>query len=239
MHHVYDFAKEIDIQQFNQELDMLSYSQRFCIGGIDMADAYKNYYGTNNQIYYMAVDLKLNLFHLFTTLRELNQSQSRFDLISQIGFHRNWVNFVTLYRSFYDKYMNLVIRTAFPDEFESFDSATRKNKKFKSILIKQPLALIPNQMVVSFPVDFTNWTYDFINFINDQYRTPEVHGHGAARKWVFQTKQLSETPFNKLQELISHMEQFLNIVGCIVSGVRYAEELKNRYDMGGVHSASA
>ena len=37
------------------------------------------------------------------------------------------------YRSFYDKYMNLVIRTAFPDEFKSFDSAQSKNKKFKSI----------------------------------------------------------------------------------------------------------
>jgi len=226
MHHIYDFTKEKDIAQFNDELDMLSYSQKFSISGLNLVDAYKNYYGTDNRVYYIAIDLKLNLHHLFVTLRELNRSQSRFDLISQIDFHRNWINFVTLYRSFYEKYMNLVVKVGFPDGFKSFESAKSKNNKFKSILIKHQLVLLPTKMVVNFPVEFTEWTYNFICFINDQYRTPEVHGHGLARKWVFQTEKLSETPFNKLHELINHMGQFFSIICCILSGREYAEELK-------------
>ncbi len=227
MHNQYDFAKLEDISLFNMEIDMLAYAQQFLIQGLNLKDAYNNYYGKDNRIYYIAIDLKLNLYHLFSTLRKINNTISRFDLMSLIDFHGHWINFVTLYRSFYDKFMNLVITVGFPDDYKSFDSGNSKNKKFRDILLKQPTFYIPLGMVVHFPEDFTNWTYEFINFINGQYRTAEVHGTGSARKWVFQNNNLAETPFHRVHEFVDHMSQFLFIICCIISGKDYAEDFKN------------
>jgi len=227
MHNQYDFRKLEDISLFNMEIDMLAYTQQFLIQGLNLEDAYKNYYGKDNKVYYIAIDLKLNLHHLFATLRLINKTITRFDLRSLIDFHRHWVNFVSLYRSFYDKFMNLVITVGYPDECKTFDSARSKNKKFKKILTSQPTFYVPLGMFVHFPEEFTNWAYEFINFINNQYRTPEVHGTGSARKWVFQDKNIENTPVHKISEFADHMSQFLSIICCIVSGKDYAEDLKN------------
>lgn len=227
MHNKYDFTKREDIALFNMEIDMLAYAQQFQIRGLNLEDGYKNYYGENNNIYYIAIDLKLNLYHLFSTLRRINKTISRFDLISLLDFHGNWVNYVTQYRAFYDKFMNLVIAVGFPEALKSFESTSSKNTKFKNILLKQPTFYIPLGLFVHIPEEFTNWTWNFINFINEQYRTPEVHGTGIARKWVFQNETLKDTPFDRVHELINNMGQFLSIICCIISGRDYAEDLKN------------
>ena len=227
MHNQYDFNEFEDISLFNMEIDMLAYSQQFLIQGLNLKDAYDNYYGKDNKVYYMAIDLKLNLYHIFSTLRSINRTISRFDLLSLVDFHRHWINFIALYRSFYDKFMNLVITVGYPDDCKSFDSSTSKNKKFKKILLNQPTFYIPLGMVVNFPEEFTMWTYNFINFVNEQYRTPELHGSGTSRKWVFQNETLEDTPFYKVHEFVDHMGQFSSIICCIFSGKSYAEDLKN------------
>ncbi len=226
MHNQYDFSKLDDISLFNKELNMLASSQKMLIEGLNLEDAYKNYYGENNRVYYIAIDLKLNIYHIYLTLRKLKSTSARSDLLKLTDFHRQWINFITLYRSFYDKFMNLVILVGFPDDLDSFDSAKSKNKTFKKILLKQPTFYIPLGIVVHLPEVFTHWTYDFINFINDEFRTSELHGAGSSRKWVFQSEKLEGTPFNKVSELMDNMGQFLSIICCIFSGRKYAKKIE-------------
>ena len=227
LNHRYDFNKQEDVYRFNHEIDMLAYSQNFAIQGLNLEEAYKNYFSSDKKVFYMAIDIKLNMLHLFTTLRKLNRSFPRDDLETLFNFHRHWVNFITLYRSFFDKYMNIVIYTGYKDNYRDFDSSKSKNRAFKKILLKQPTMYSPTGGFHHFPESFVNWSYDFLNKVNNQYRTAEVHGDGSARKWSFSENDLSKTPVVLVDELINHMTHFIVGITCILVGKDYAKELQN------------
>ncbi|AMO69923.1 hypothetical protein DOK_16643 [gamma proteobacterium BDW918] len=227
MYRQYDLDAQAGAEAFDRDLNGLSYTYGFGFSAVSVEAAFKNYYEQDRLIYYMAVDLKLNLYNLFSTIRELEALRSRSCMQEMFSFHNKWVNFVAVYRSFYDKFMNVAVKAGYPEKYDSFDRARSKAKTFRKIALENGAVYLEKvEMFLAFPEEFVLWTNEFINKINDQYRTAELHGSGKARKWVFTESDLSRTPYADLQDLVNHMGQFINILGCIFSGREFAELLE-------------
>lgn len=223
----YDIDSRKGANEFDRDLDGLCYTYGFSVSLLSITDAFDNYYDNDRKIYFIAVDLKLCLFNMFVTLREMERLKGRNDLIEIFTFHNKWIQFISVYRSFFDKFMNLVIKAGYPDSHKDFDSANSKLKTFKKIIKKQDAMFLPvSKMVIQIPKDDIEWMNDFIMFINNNYRTAEIHGAGAARKWVFSEDDLRSTPYSKVKEFIDHLSFYFHIIGCIVSGIKYAETLE-------------
>jgi len=222
----YDLDTLSGAEKFDSDLNGLCYTYGFGVSLLSISDAFKNYYESNRGIYFIAVDLKLCLFNMFVTLREMERLRGRNDLIEVFTFHNKWVQFIVIYRSFFDKFMNLVIKAAYPDSHKDFDQAKSKLRTFKKILIKQDVTILPiSNIFMKIEKNDVEWMSDFITFINDNYRTAEIHGSGSARKWVFKEENLNKTPYTKIKEFIEHLGTYFDIIGCIVSGKKYKELL--------------
>jgi len=163
------------------------------------------------------------------SMRDLERMRDRRDIADIFGFNRAWFGFVTLYRAFYDKFMNTVVLACYENDLKSFESARSKKKKFKAILESSSAAYVEEVgLFVGFPSEFVVWMNEFIGSIDDQYRTAEVHGSGMARKWIFSEADLRQTPYKALGGFIDHLEEFFHIVACLASGKKYAETIDIR-----------
>lgn len=222
----YDFSDRSSIQRFDSDLTGVSYVFGAGFGAISLIDAFDNYYSKKPKVYYQIVDLKLCLFNLLLSLRDLERMRERRDLADLFGFNRAWFGFVTLYRAFYDKFMNTIILACYENELKSFESAKSKKKKFRSILESSSAAYVEEVgLFIGFPQEFITWMNEFISKIDDQYRTAEVHGAGMARKWIFSEADLGKTPYSSLGEFIDHLENFFQTVACLASGEKYARTI--------------
>ncbi len=229
MFHSYDLTDRSSIERFDSDLTGASYIFGAGFGAISLIDAFDNYYGKKSKVYYQIVDLKLCLFNLLMSMRDLERMRDRRDIADIFGFNRAWFGFVTLYRAFYDKFMNTVVLACYENDLKSFESARSKKKKFKAILESSSAAYVEEVgLFVGFPSEFVVWMNEFIGSIDDQYRTAEVHGSGMARKWIFSEADLRQTPYKALGGFIDHLEEFFHIVACLASGKKYAETIDIR-----------
>jgi len=83
----YDFDTREGADEFDRDLDGLCYIHGFGVALLSITDAYDNYYEEDRNIYFIAIDLKLCLFNMFVTLRELERLRGRNDLIELFTFH--------------------------------------------------------------------------------------------------------------------------------------------------------
>ena len=225
----YDFDSRDGADEFDRDLDGLCYTYGFGVSLLSITDAFDNYYNIDRGIYFIAIDLKLCLFNMFVTIREMERLKGRNDLIEIFTFHNKWIQFIAVYRSFFDKFMNLVVKAGHPESHKDFDKAKSKLKAFKKIALKQEAMFLPvSKMVVQLPKEDIEWMSEFITFINNNYRTAEIHGAGSARKWVFKEADLRKTPYAKIKEFVDHLSLYFQIIGCIVSGKNYAEALEKQ-----------
>jgi hypothetical protein len=226
MFNTYDFTNRSSLERFDSDLTVTSFVFGAGCGAISLVDAFDNYYEGKPKVLYQIIDLKLCLFNLLMSVRDLERMRSRRDLADIFGFNRAWFGFVTLYRSFYDKFMNTVILSCYETELKSFESAPSKKKKFRKILESSPSAYVEEVgLFINFPQEFVVWMNEFISIVDDQYRTAEVHGAGMARKWIFSENDLGQTPYRSLGQFIDHIAQFFDLVACIASGEKYAKSI--------------
>lgn len=226
MFSTYDFTNRLSVEKFDSDLTGTSFVFGAGYGAISLADAFDNYYESKPKVFYQIVDLKLCLFNLLMSLRDLERMRERRDLADMFGFNRAWFGFVTLYRSFYDKFMNTVVLACYEGELKTFESAKSKKKKFRSILESSSSTYVEEVgLFINFPNEFIVWMNEFITTVDNQYRTAEVHGAGMARKWIFTENDLGKTPYRSLGQFVDHIEQFFHIVACIASGERYAKTI--------------
>lgn len=229
MFHSYDLADRSSIERFDADLTGVSYVFGAGFGAISLTDAFDNYYNRKPKVYYQIVDLKLCLFNFLMSMRDLERMRERRDIADAFGFNRAWFGFVTIYRAFYDKFMNTIVLSCYENELKSFESARRKKRKFRTILESSSAAYVEEVgLFIGFPPEFVTWMNDFIGSIDDQYRTAEVHGSGMARKWIFSETDLRKTPYKELGGFIDHLEEFFHIVATLASGKKYAEKIDPR-----------
>jgi len=124
--------------------------------------------------------------------------------------------------------MNLVIQSGWKEEFHNFNSAKSKNRAFRKILIANDTAFVADGVFIKIPAEFTQWCFDFIDYVNKQYRNPEVHHSGKARKWIFTATDEEKVHLEKFNELIKNMWQFLHIIATIAGGRKFCEQINGK-----------
>lgn len=222
----WDFKNIEALKDFDMRIDMLSLSKGFGITGINLARSHR-IYGENDPLtFYAIVDIKVNLLNIFSCVRDIQIMWERIDPESVFRFQRLWFEFVCLYRAFYDKYMSLMIRCGWPDRLGKFEKAKSKNSEFLKIVKSTEAAYVADGVFIAIPEEFAERCYEHIKYINDQYRTPEVHGAGKARKWIFSHRPDEEKEeYRKFKELVDDMGEFLHLVGVVSGGREYAQRL--------------
>jgi len=122
--------------------------------------------------------------------------------------------------------MNLVIRSGWKEKLDNFNSAKSRNKSFKKILTESDTAFIADGVFLRIPKEFTEWCFNFIeDVVNKEFRNPEVHYTGKARKWIFTESEEEKEYIKKFYELIKNMWQFLNIIGTIAGGRKFCKQI--------------
>lgn len=215
----YDFSSRKDVETFDAHLNCFSFMHGIGLAPISLADGYDRHFPTNRRSFYMLVDLKLCLTNILLSLRELERTRRRNDIMEMMLFQKAWFSFVTAYRSFYDKFMNLIVENCYPEEVKRFEGSKSRKKAFVALVRARPTSFPEScAMFVAFPAEFVDWMDSFIRKVDDEYRTAEVHGSGSARKWIFTEPDLGKTPYRELGHFIDHMGTFQNMIACISSG---------------------
>jgi hypothetical protein len=223
----WDFRSAEALYEFDMQLDMLCMSKGFGITGINLSRSWRLYGERNPLVFYGIIDIKVNLLNIFSCVRELRTLWPRIDPESTFRFQRLWFEFVCLYRAFYDKYMSLMIRCGWPDQLKQFEKAKSKNAEFRRIVSGSGAAYVADGVFLAIPEPFCERCYGHIKYVNDQYRTPEVHGAGKARKWIFSHRPEEESEeYAKFRQLVDDMGEFLHLLGVVAGGREYAQELE-------------
>ncbi len=221
----WNFENKDSLLVFNMMLDSYALQKGISIMGIDLCKSWDLYFESERQLFFSILDIKLNILNIFCSSRDLQKLWRRNDIECVFRFNRCWFEFVCSYRTFYDKYMNLVVQSGWKEKFKSFNSSKSKNKSFRKFLIEHDTAFIADGVFIHFPKDFTEWCYKFITYVNEQYRNPEVHDAGKARKWIFTETGEENYHLEKFNELLQNMQQFLHIIGTIAGGRKFCEQI--------------
>lgn len=119
------------------------------------------------------------------------------------------------YRALFDKIMALFVLIGAPDQFERYDKARSKKRVFQKIA-EEHFGIPPEgvQKFVTFLEDFDNL-----------FRTPEAHGSGSIKKWIFADKlpfmESGHADLLKYQNMLTLMIHF-------IGGIFGPEETKDR-----------
>src|SRR6266508_413416 len=166
----YEFSSREGVERFDSDLTGCAYIFGAGFGHISLVDAFDRHYAENRKAYYMILDLKLCLFNLLISTREIERMRGLRDIADTFCFYISWFGFVATYRAFYDKFMNLIVEICYPNQWKSFEGARSKRNKFRSIVESQPTAFAAD-LFIHLPEGFIKWMDSFIEMIDDQYRT--------------------------------------------------------------------
>ena len=91
--------------------------------------------------------------------------------------HHN-IDLAIRYRAFYDKFMGVTVMLLKPIKYEDYNNAKSRKKLFpdlvKGLLDDKSIATLIEQ----------------VTYLDDNYRTPEVHQTGSMRTWVLTSQDL-------------------------------------------------
>jgi hypothetical protein len=121
------------------------------------------------------------------------------NFFGKMEVQRYHTTFVLKYRAMFDKIMGFIILMFAPTEYETFCKARRKKNSFVRIAGKIPQ--VPSELIAQIEKLLTRF--------DDTYRTPEAHGTGVLRKWVF----LMDSPLTNPQgELMDYWNFLVNLM---------------------------
>ena len=92
--------------------------------------------------------------------------------------HHN-IDLAIRYRAFYDKFMGITIMLLNPSKYEEYNNAKKSRKKLFPSLVK---GFIDDESIATLTEQVT--------YLDDNYRTPEVHKTGSMRTWVLTSQDL-------------------------------------------------
>jgi hypothetical protein len=208
----YDFSNEDDVSRFDRDLDEYSRNRGLDWKQIDLVRCFRGLHESRPDIFYAVLDLKLSLSVMECDSIRMLKCQSRETPDETFEFYRYLTSFIVRYRAFYDKFMSFVIRVGYPKSLNSFDKAKSRNQAFYKIVSKSPAFFTTSGRVFIFDPELLTWLCEYLNEINSNFRTPEVHGTGKVRKWVFNPLALSDTPFDQFFAGCSNLVAFVGIV---------------------------
>jgi hypothetical protein len=128
---------------------------------------------------------------------------SRDAFFAKMEIQRSTSSFVLRYRALFDKIMGLIILMFAPTEYEAFCGARRKKNSFKKIAANMPQ--VPSELVGQIDRLLTEF--------DERFRTPEAHGTGALRKWVFLMEPHWNNPQVELMVFHNYMNSLMVNIG--------------------------
>lgn len=168
---------------------------------------------SGGKLFAALLDLKITIAFLFIDgikyapdFNALNRKDGANILEDEVLFnkkikklHHN-IDLAIRYRAFYDKLMGLIVMLLNPAKYEDYNNAKKRKRVFpslvKGILDDDSLATLLEQ----------------VTYLDENYRTPEVHQTGSMRTWVLTSQDLF---IDKQLNLMNYFNWTLGYAGWI------------------------
>ena len=118
------------------------------------------------------------------SLHKTNPKRSYEDFCDKMSLYRNVNAFVLRYRAQWDKILGFLVLLYLPDQYEGFVSADSRKKKFLKLAASSPV--LEKEIVPLVKKQVARF--------DGSFRTPEAHGAGVLRKWLFSGDSIWDTP---------------------------------------------
>lgn len=125
--------------------------------------------------------------------------------------HHN-IDLAIRYRAFYDKFMGVTVMLLNPSKYEVYNNARSRKKVFPN-LVK---GLLDDESISTL--------IEQVTYLDENYRTPEVHQTGSMRTWVLTSQDLF---LDKQLNLINYFNWVLDYADWIDSIIAENEESTN------------
>jgi hypothetical protein len=129
------------------------------------------------RVFAALVDLRLAVGALEIDLREITRELAAEppSLHSRLRLYRINSAYILRMRSILDKIMGFMVLSARPGEYDSFRRAKSRKRAFMKLAAQGS----------EIPVPIAQYIEKFVEQFDTKYRTPEAHGSGSVRTWVF------------------------------------------------------
>lgn len=125
--------------------------------------------------------------------------------------HHN-IDLAIRYRAFYDKFMGVTVMLLNPSKYEVYNNARSRKKVFPN-LVK---GLLDDESISTL--------IEQVTYLDENYRTPEVHQTGSMRTWVLTSQDLF---LDKQLNLMNYFNWVLDYADWIDSIIAENEESTN------------
>jgi hypothetical protein len=102
----------------------------------------------------------------------------------KMEIHKFSSGFVLRYRALWDKIMGLLILVYAPERYDNYRRAKSRRKSFLSL----------SRTIPQIGSDAANAICQNLERFDKTFRTPEMHGTGALRKWSFLMESMDKNP---------------------------------------------
>ncbi|MFN2454700.1 MAG: hypothetical protein ABR577_10825 [Pyrinomonadaceae bacterium] len=151
------------------------------------------------------------------SIKYKSEGSSVFDseenFFGKMEVQRYSTTFVLKYRALFDKIMGFIILMFAPAEYETFFRARRKKNSFVKIVGKMPQ--VPQELVAQIEKLLTGF--------DDTFRTPEAHGTGVLRKWVFLMDSHWTNPQGELMDYWNFLVNLIVNIGKLFRNIESNE----------------
>jgi len=132
------------------------------------------------------------------------------NFFGKMEIQRYSTTFVLKYRALFDKIMGFIILMFAPADYDAFAKARRKRNSFAKIAPKMPQ--VPTELVLQIE--------ELLTRFDNTFRTPEAHGTGVLRKWVFLMDSHWTNPQGELMDYWNFLVNLMVNIGKLFRKVK-------------------
>lgn len=178
---MYNLSNSEELRDFFNIHTDLEHSQRFTLKNRDEVDTFET-------MLHKHVEVETHLsFHSLNLIQEFDYCMTldeRGGMLFAALFNKKMrmlhhnIDLAVRYRSIYDKLMGIVVMLLNPSKYEDYNKAKSRKKLFPS-LVK---GLLDDDSITTL--------IEQVTYLDENYRTPEVHQTGSMRTWVLTSQDL-------------------------------------------------
>lgn len=208
-----------------QKIDTFLVEKHFEFGKLPLRNLHDYVYLQNencdkDKLMVMFVDFKItfvevsNTYYKFViTNNKIIELNSTDISVLKIEAHDIFVTFVLKYRSLWDKIMGILVLVYFDkNKYEIFCKSRSRKNHFKKLFVNH---LVWNKIELY---------YSSLDDFDNQYRTPEAHYDGRARKeTIFNTGKYLDNEYHKtiVDKYFNPMMDFVNVFGQLLNYAKF------------------
>jgi hypothetical protein len=179
-----------------------------------------------SKLFAMLVDMKISLIEAFNAYYSFTLANNMIiksgninKAYLKIEAHNSCVDFILRYRALWDKIMGILVfvylNSEYDKQWSSSSGKKSRRKKFKT--------LFENHIIW----EKVETYYEALEKFDNEYRTPEAHYQGKARKeTIFNTGNYMDISYHKtlLNDYFNPLNDFTNIFGQLLNFAKFQDE---------------